>query len=582
MNKKTIAITVITIIIAAAMIFGLLFVSWIEKVYSLPENQNNQGEIRAAASYEEIYRLVMDSQEQNNNIFNKLLGREYYFWDDEDYDEYDDVEYEFYLNDYCVYSKQENDISYGDTVAEKDGYIYSVDFSETLKIYDVKNNFEKTEVIIDTEDYSFSIEEANIYQDYLVLIGSSYLETYEKTVVFVYDINNPLNPVRVSENSQEGLFYRSIIKDGYLYIDTHCWKYDFGKEDCVPVVNGTAVTASEVYYVGEVNTPFYNVITSMELGDAATYKEEIAIMGNETEQYFSENAFYFSALDDNDDTEIVKFSYNNGEIEPIGSAVVKGRVTDSFSMNEYNGNLRVYTKNSEKTASLYVLNGDLELFGLTDAIETKNDFSTIRYMGNVAIVIEYMNDNSVCTLDLTDPAEPRVAHSGGLGGFDEYIFMVDKNRIITIYNKNEQLIVAELDISDPENVVEKDVLVLGNYNYSPITVFGKLAFLDSDNSRLGFSVENTNEYDSYVVDYVMISYNLETGLEKIYNGNVYDSNIDGDDYSYLGSDISYSTKSILTGQSLYLFTDGLKVTEIDYVSLLDKNKFDLFSEILEP
>lgn len=580
MNKKTIAITIITVFIVAAMVSGLLFVSWIEKVYSVPGNQNSQGEIRAATSYEEIYRLVMSSQPQNNNFINKILGNQYYIWDDEDYDEYDDEVNEFYEKDYSVYSEMGSDFSYGDNVAEKDGYIYSVSYSESFTIYDTNNNFKKTEVSTDTMDYTLSIVEANVYQDYLILVGASSLNTNEETVVLVYDISDPINPVKVSENTQYGVFDSSIIKDGYLYIDTMCWEYDFSEENCVPVINGFDVAATDIYYVGAVNMPYYNVLTSMNLNNPQTYNDEIAVIGNGTEKYCSENAFYFSAANDNHGSEIIKFTYDNGKFEPVGSASVEGSIVDSFSMNEYGGNLRVYTRNDNEKASIYVFDGEMNLFGMTDDVKINNTINTIRFMGNSAVIIEYSNDETLCTINLTDPSSPKIKDSDKLNGFTGYIYMIDNSRAVSVYMENDYLKVSEFDISDPENIEEMDYLILEKYNYSASMAYGRLVSVDSENSRIGFSVENTDNYDSYVVDYILVSFNEVSGLENIYNSNVYDSNVDGDDYSYIGSDISYDTRAVRLGQSLYLFTAGLKATEIEYENFLVKNIFDLFVEDL--
>lgn len=55
-------------------------------------------------------------------------------------------------------------------------------------------------------------------------------------------------------------------------------------------------------------------------------------------------------------------SYQDGKIEAVAQGEIPGYINDSFSIDEYNGYLRIVTTN-EDTNGVYVLNEKMETGG---------------------------------------------------------------------------------------------------------------------------------------------------------------------------------------------------------------------------
>jgi uncharacterized secreted protein with C-terminal beta-propeller domain len=135
----------------------------------------------------------------------------------------------------------------------------------------------------------------------------------------------------------------------------------------------------------------------------------------------------------------IQFDQTTGDIQPIAAGQLPGTVLNQFSIDETNGFLRVATTNLSPTASrtennVFVLREDggvLEFVGgIQDLAPTETIFS-VRFFGDRGIVVTFRQIDPLFTIDLSDPAEPKVAAALKLPGFSTYIQPIDRDHVLT-------------------------------------------------------------------------------------------------------------------------------------------------------
>jgi uncharacterized secreted protein with C-terminal beta-propeller domain len=143
-------------------------------------------------------------------------------------------------------------------------------------------------------------------------------------------------------------------------------------------------------------------------------------------------------------TALHKFSVLSaaGELDYRGSAVVDGWLNDKFSMDEYQGAMRIGTTRggwwgegiSNQLTVLVEGNGGLKETGrLTDLAPGERIYS-MRYDRDRGYMVTFRQTDPLFTLDLSDPENPRAAGEIHVNGFSTYIHLLGPNntRLLTI------------------------------------------------------------------------------------------------------------------------------------------------------
>ena len=146
-------------------------------------------------------------------------------------------------------------------------------------------------------------------------------------------------------------------------------------------------------------------------------------------------------------TEIRKVSYKNGELDGTGDVVIDGMVNDSFSIDEYNGYLRVVTtirenddtsggvnpllrtdsasntgsQGADSTNALYILDKDLKETGKLDNLAEDERVYSARFMGDTCYFVTYKQVDPLFSVDLSDPKKPKVLGELKIPGFSDYL-----------------------------------------------------------------------------------------------------------------------------------------------------------------
>ena len=263
------------------------------------------------------------------------------------------------------------------------------------------------------------------------------------------------------------------------------------------------------------------MITSIKLSDPNNTVDSKAVMGYVDQVYASSHSLFFYSVDYTENierTEIVKFSYGDGKIIPEAAGSVTGYIDDSFCIDEdKNGNLRVATttwgENGNQESSLFILDKNMKKVGSLTDIAGNEGIKSCRFMGDIGYIVTFRNTDPLFTVDLSNPADPKILSELTIPGFSEYLHYWGNGLLLGVgYDADietggtEGVKLSMFDVSDPKNTkevakmildVDQSDLLYGNY---------KSVLIDPEKNIFGFSSmdwgdEETNweEHDYYMV-----------------------------------------------------------------------------------
>jgi len=135
----------------------------------------------------------------------------------------------------------------------------------------------------------------------------------------------------------------------------------------------------------------------------------------------------------------------------VGSGSVEGRINDQFSMDEWNGDLRVATtlsrrvpdvQNPQNTWGLTEVSnrvvvlgeggGGLRIKGQTEELAPGETIQASRFVGAKGFVVTFRQVDPLFTLDLSDPQNPRKVAALTIPGFSTYIQPIDDTHLLTM------------------------------------------------------------------------------------------------------------------------------------------------------
>ena len=332
--------------------------------------------------------------------------------------------------------------SYGDAYAIGDEklLIYSIAGADTALV-------SQTDVTApDGAAYRYYSAEMYLSQDgdSLYLLQQGYARrddgwTQSYTFVTTYDVSNPLQVKVECRQTLSGAYISSRFANGRLLVFTSCaTKYgaDYGVEaDFIPQYgewgNMQSVPAENIYLPQTAKSAKYTVIYALG-GEEMQVQDSVALLSYSTEAYVSaEHIFVTHEYAETseadglqksvDKTEISCISYAGGGLEIKGSVTVDGTVKNQYSMDEYQGILRVVTTTQE-SYSLVKNNGNNASMDLNVKAPQKNanlycvDLFTFTIVGSVekfapdgesAESVRFDGDKAyVCTAEIVQFTDP--------------------------------------------------------------------------------------------------------------------------------------------------------------------------------
>ena len=368
----------------------------------------------------------------------------------------------------------------------------------------------------------------------------------EYTCTDVYDISDPSTPVKLNTLSQSGVYNTMRVKDGYAYVlssfypDTASPRSDAGAY--VPSVQGSTLEADRIFMPEQEMGSEYTVITAFSLADPQEQTDSRAVFGSAGLCYVSgENIYVTESCYDTDDSDVTrtairKVAYHDGLLEGAAQTKVDGLLNDSFSIDEYNGYLRLVTTISSENGvmpisresspeepdtsnALYVLDGELQLVGEIGDLAPGETVYSARFMGDTGYFVTFRQVDPLFSADLSDPASPQIIGELKIPGFSEYLHPYGEGRLLGIgMDVDEEGVTTEgvklsmFDISDPGNVTEVSKYILEDKYGTDVSYNYKAVFVDVDKNLFGFRA-----YGGNGDVYYLFSYDESEGFQEMFS-----------------------------------------------------------------
>lgn len=523
--------------LAAAACLGILGIAYIQtnegntprnKIISpIVEKVHKSDKLQMANSYEEIYQLVKGPGQR--------YGHEIAL--EEEAKGTPEASVENSKNTESSYSKtntRTENVDEGDIVKTDGRYLYVVkEEGNGIGIVDTEGN--KLEQITEiTLEGEFCISEIYVENSYLIILGTESEEIYPAgdaiyrteyeyavesvcdTKSIVYDISDKRQPKEIGKCLQSGGYSTSRLNNGYLYVFS---QYSVNnpeeerKEQYIPCVNEELLSLDKICMPDTESARNYTVITAIDIQNPSETTDSIGILSDQGLCYASaENIYLYETIWEEDGgrtTEIRKFSYGEGKLTGVAKTRVNGYLNDSFSIDEYNGYLRLVTT-VDRTNAVYVLNEKLEETGKIENLAKDERIYSARFMGDIGYFVTYRETDPLFSVDLSDPANPKIIGELKIPGFSEYLHPYGDGLLLGIGmeddgndEKDRRVKLSMFDISDPSNVKEIDKIVLKDSYYSTAFEDYKSVLADAEKNLIGFFTYGEREtYHIYGYDRV--------------------------------------------------------------------------------
>ena len=225
------------------------------------------------------------------------------------------------------------------------------------------------------------------------------------------------------------------------------------------IINDNLLSECPNFYVSTTGDGM-NLITLTAFDTKKLDEYSIAsILGRPGAVYANENSLYiasrhykyyangwFEELDNTitEATTVHRFgiSAKDMTVQYAGSGLTKGGILNQFSMDEYQGNLRIVTTTGHLSGSnvyntVSVLappdeKGSLNITGSIDNIAPGEDVRSVRFNGDVGYMVTFKKTDPLFVLDLKDPTNPAIKGELKIPGYSTYMHILDKDYILSI------------------------------------------------------------------------------------------------------------------------------------------------------
>lgn len=518
--------------------------------------------------------------------------------------------------DFSKTNVQVEGVDEADIVKTDGNFIYYLTNS-ALTITDV--NSVKLVSKVEFDNKEFEPQEIFLKDNKIVIIGITNRETEEKniantelyyptnetyTVAKIYNIDDRENPKLERTVEIEGYYLSSRMIGDNVYLISNKYIYAYlckdykqsqlDEEEFKPQYIDTA-TGEEIksigfdciYYIPEFeDTNYLNIvafnITNNEPANITSY------LGGGSQVYSSATNLYITRTKYNYDdgseinTEIYKFNLKDATCTFSKTGKVPGSVLNQFSMDEKDGYFRIATTDStswsseSNTNNLYVLNENLEIVGKVEGLAPGERIYSVRFMGNRAYMVTFVQTDPLFVIDLSDPTNPTVLGELKIPGYSKYLHPYDENHLIGFgentklvnYGYGDQVVtdgmkIALFDVTDPNNPTEMYSVNIGEEGtYSELLNNHKALLFSKEKNIIAFPISITGEdYDVTFQGAIVYGLSLENGFEE--KGRI--TNIENDINKY------YPRNSI---QRIIYINDTLYTLSRNLIKATDMNTME--------
>ena len=464
--------------------------------------------------------------------------------------------------DYSQTNVREAGVDEGDVVKTDGSYLYILKSSGSVRIVDIRETKMKEVAEIQPEKLNESIEDLYLDGDRLMLVTTGYessmeeaesdmytVNRYQYTALTVYDITEREHPEMTGRITQEGDYLQSRKNGNYVYLLTQYSPSlgdSFEDSSVMPLVNEQKLAISDVYLPDQTSQSDYLVASGINIQDPENVISSKAIVSGAADFYMSSDNLFICNNNWNDgksSTEILRFACVDGEITAGAMCELPGFLNDTFSLDEYQGYLRVLlTEDSNgESNSLYILDADMQVTGAIRDLADGETIRSARFMGTMAYFVTFRQTDPLFCADLSDPDNPQILSELKLTGFSSYLHPYGEHLLLGVgYEAEEEtgsqtgVKLSMFDISDPSQVEELDKYVIKGASYLPSDYNYKAILADGEKNLIGFVCDG---------EYLVFSYDEEKGFQNLLTYTM-------SDWEYWDGDAS--CRGVYAGDEFYI------------------------------
>ncbi|MBE6036907.1 MAG: hypothetical protein E7223_04695 [Clostridiales bacterium] len=408
-------------------------------------------------------------------------------------------------------------------------------------------------------------EKANVYTDTAggsrLMIDSYwwYTKSETRTEAAYYDISFKTAPKLLHTVGQDGYYLNSRLNDGVLYLMSNYGIYETAAADqpatYIPRTYDGDVAAilpaGNICCLPRIQSKQYLVVSSFGAKDG-THIGSSSVLGGGDTVYMSHDNLYVGKtiyeetaadLEEKEGnyivthhtsgnyTDLMRFALKDGKLELAATNRIEGALLNQFSLDEYEGNLRLVTtvnyneyetlREEGSTGGLYrdlpdsrrnynnllILNADLEEVGSIKELAEGEQVYSVRFDGTTGYFVTFRQVDPLFTVDLSDPKAPVILSALKIPGFSQYLHPYSEGLLFGLgmdadekTGRTNGMKMTMFNVSNPADVTEQHTLLLDTYwsealyNHKAILVSESrdLIAFPSDNGFLiyGYSEEN--------------------------------------------------------------------------------------------
>jgi uncharacterized secreted protein with C-terminal beta-propeller domain len=418
-------------------------------------------------------------------------------------------------------------------------------------------------------------------------------ESVSETRLLLYDISNPAAPARITEFAQSGNYRSSRVYDGTLYLISSYYLPGVPSSDdpgsFVPLLGQGAARGymeiDDIRTMPEVQQASYTVVTSYDIATQVRVDQK-SVLGEASTTYMSYNNLYLASSVyeseakepyqesvytveervDKYSTQIIRVGIGAGALDVAAQCVIDGILLNQFSLDEYEGNLRLALTVSNTsyrilrdeshdvetyqyddtvpTNAVYVLSPSLTALGSIEGLAADERIYSVRFTGPVGYMVTFRQMDPLFALDLSDPTSPKVTSELKIPGFSTYLHPFGEGRLLGLgYNatefSTEGMKLSMFNTSDPFDVSELDAESVDTSD-SEALYNHKAVLVDVERNIIGFS---GYDWETGEMWYFVYRYDDAGGFEL--RGML-----------SLGSVYGYNARGLFIGEYLYVLTSG--------------------------
>ena len=232
-----------------------------------------------------------------------------------------------------------------------------------------------------------------------------------------------------------------------------------------------------VFEIGNDQAGPVNTTTIFDVHNNEVYASEENLYLTEGYSVWGENDLDYTPM-----TRIYKFTLEDDDAPLTATGSVTGTILNQFSMDEHEGYFRIATTSmndqGETINSLQVLEQNERQLGIVGSLSNlgvSERIQAVRFLGDIGYMVTFRNIDPLFTIDLSEPAHPKVVGELKVPGFSRYLHPIDNNQLIGLgqdADVNGRVLGLQLSLFDVSNLSapeRTDTFTFnhnGNYAYS--------------------------------------------------------------------------------------------------------------------